>query len=68
MCQETQRPRFASDLKLRFTGSMMFRAIRAALAAGVVVLGRGWGFEGLVLRVLRRLEGEGELSRCVRGG
>jgi hypothetical protein len=47
---------------------MMFRAIRAALAAGVVVLGRGWGFEGLVLRVLRRLEGEGELSHCVRGG
>lgn len=43
---------------------MMFRAILAALAAGMVVLGRGWGFAGSVLRVLRRLEGEEELSRC----
>ena len=47
---------------------MMFRAIRAALAAGVVVLGRGGGFAGSILSVLRRLEGEEELSRCVRGG
>jgi hypothetical protein len=47
---------------------MIFRVILAALAAGVAVSGRGCGFEGLVLRVLRRLEGEEELSRCVRGG
>jgi hypothetical protein len=67
VCQETQRPRFASDLKLRFTGFMMFRAILAALAAGVAVLGCG-GLCGLSpARAEETRGGGGAFALCARG-